>query len=131
MLHEPQKPIKEPYLKSMDIFYLSKFWYESKKIAALESLMNKKPICWCCKGDGKVKDFTQRCVVEGLKHADLIPCPLCAGNGIMYMEFIYEEYKIELGYYKKKLKKYRDDMIIYNSILKKLDEEELEWLKKC
>ena len=130
MFHEPHKPVKPPYLQSMDLYYLNKFWGDSRKVTAFVSLVNKKPICWCCDGDGKVKDHTQRCVVEGLKYADLVPCPLCAGSGIICMEMIHAEYKLELDDYKKKLKKYRDDMSIYNSILKKLDEEELEWLKK-
>lgn len=131
MFYEPHKPEKPQYLKSMDLYYLNSFWGDSRKVTAFVSLMNKKPICSCCDGSGKVRDTTQRCVVEGLKYADLVPCPRCGGCGTVCIEIIHAEYKNELKYYKEKLKKYRDDMAIYNSIVKKLDEEELEWLKKC
>lgn len=129
MIYEPKRPIMPPYLKSMLLYYLNNFWHEKDKIDALKSIMEyKKPICWCCKGSGKVKDTSQRDVVEGLKHADLINCPLCGGSKVMDLKFIHECYKEDLNYYKEELAKYRKKMELYKSITSKLTEEELNYI---
>lgn len=128
MIKEPQKPVREDYLKSVNLYYLNKFWGH-QEILALNSFMVNKPICWNCNGSGKVKDTTQRCPVEGLKYADLIPCRLCVG-GIMPMEYILKCYKEDLAYYREKVLAYKKDLRIYNSIMWKLTPEEIEYLKK-
>jgi len=127
VIREPQKPLMQPYLKSVDLYYLHHFWSDSKKIKALESFMNRKPICWNCNGSAKVKDTRQRCPVEGLKDADLVPCPSCV-KGVMLVQDILDAYKDSLSEYKKEVLRYKKDLSIYNSIKSKLTQEEWEWI---
>lgn len=127
MIREPQKPLMQPYLKSVELYYLHHFWFDSEKVKALESFMNRKPICWNCNGSCKVKDTTQRCPIEGLKDADLIPCPLCI-KGVMPIEHILEYYKDSIAHYKEKVIEYKKHLSIYNSIKSKLTQEEWDWI---
>lgn len=119
----------EPYLKNVELYYLSRFWGDLPKIKALNSFMIRKPICWNCNGSAKVKDHTQRCVVEGLKDADLIPCSVCV-RGVMPMEHVLECYKDEVAHYKEKVIKYKNDLAVFKSIMSKLTPEEIEYLNK-
>ncbi len=129
MLLKPQKPVKEKYLTSLRLFYIDMSRWSSKSVEErIKFFEAKKPICYCCGGTGLVKDTSQRCVVEGLKYADYITCPVCNKTGFTTIERIRQNYRDELNWYKEKLNRYRKELSIYNSIKKKLTKEEFEWL---
>jgi hypothetical protein len=128
MINEPQKPIMQPYLKSIELYYAHQFWGGACREKALESFIAGKPICWNCNGLGKIKDPSDYDVVEGLKFARLIKCPMCIG-GIMPIQYILGQYKDDLVIYKNKILKYKKELSLYNSIVSKLTQEELNYVK--
>lgn len=131
-MRRPEIPEKPKCLDSIEIYYLWLFQYSyrSDKEELLRSLQTNKPICHHCKGSGKVKDYSQRCPVEGYKMADWITCNTCNGSGFMYKQQIVEMYEAELGWYAEDVDIAKNNIRIFNSIQSKLNEEELEWLDR-
>lgn len=124
MFKKPDKP-KKDYNSFMD-FYNKEIhsWRFSGK-----NLTDNIYPCLNCNGCGIIYDPDDPpCIIEGNKLRNRIKCTRCLGSKIGYIDEWKRLYKIRVDYYNNNYKKYKQDNVIYNSILLKLNKEELYYL---
>jgi len=119
MLKKPQKPIKR---------------HKSKKgIANTWKPYNCKfeYACTECHGYGWIYDPNDPpSPVDGNRGRDRLTCQKCKGSGEGKLSDYNEQWKNSQEYHKEQVEKYKRDMILYKSILAKLTEEELDYIRR-
>lgn len=126
-MRKPEKPKRIYYGKTTPReYYEDCFWGEP-----LINFKHKIVSCTCCLGSGRIKDHSQRDVIEGLKLADWIPCPKCGGSGTIPREEVIKNYKEDtVDRYREAMIRYKKDIAMYKSIVSKLTKEEIRWINQ-
>lgn len=123
---KPQRPARK--IRSLRDVCDSILYLASESIQ--KKLRNKWP-CPTCYGTGKVRDPAERCPIEGYKMADWYTCTSCGGSGETNKEHIQQIYKVHQNKYQEKKAEYERDLALYQSICKKLNSDEIDYIRKA